>query len=51
MFDILLQIDTTKVATELLSQKSESCVGRTGQRWYVDDPFVILIGNGYFLFY
>ena len=50
MFDILLQIDSTKVATELLSQKSESVWGVLAKGGMLMIPLLSLLVIAIFFF-
>lgn len=50
MFDILLQIDTTKVTTELLSQKSESVWGVLAKGGLLMIPLMALLVIAIFVF-
>ncbi len=50
MFDILLQIDSTKVATELLSQKSESVWGVLAKGGLLMIPLLSLLVIAIFFF-
>ncbi len=50
MFDILLQIDTTKVTTELLSQKSESVWGVLAKGGLLMIPLLALLVIAIFVF-
>ncbi|CAN5606623.1 MotA/TolQ/ExbB proton channel family protein [soil metagenome] len=50
MFDILLQVDTTKVATELLSQKSENVWGVLAKGGLLMIPLLALLVVAIFFF-
>ncbi|MDB5275485.1 MotA/TolQ/ExbB proton channel family protein [Ferruginibacter paludis] len=50
MFDILLQVDTTKVATELLSQKSENVWGVLAKGGLLMIPLMTLLVVAIFFF-
>jgi biopolymer transport protein ExbB len=50
MFDILLQVDTTKVATELLSQKSENVWGVLAKGGMLMIPLLTLLVVAIFFF-
>jgi biopolymer transport protein ExbB len=50
MFDILLQVDTTKVATELLSQKSENVWGVLAKGGLLMIPLLTLLVVAIFFF-
>ena len=51
MFDILLQVDTAKIATELLSQKSENVWGVLAKGGMLMIPLLSLLVVAIFFFY